>query len=50
MDAVAFMRTMTIVAEFPNTLRGMLESLTDVQLVPLFRLYSIVVETPVIMF
>ena len=48
--AVALTRTMTVVAAFPNTLRGIVVDATVVQEVPLLRLYSIAVDTPVITF
>jgi hypothetical protein len=41
---------MTVVAAFPIMLLGMLVPVTDVQVSPLLRLYSITVETPVIEF
>ena len=44
------MRTITVVSALPKTLRGIVVPLTDVQAAPLFKLYSIVLETPVIAF
>jgi hypothetical protein len=47
-DAVALVRTMTVVAALPNMVLGILVPETDSQDVPLLRLYSIADETPVI--
>lgn len=47
--AVALTRTMTVVATLPNELRGIVVAATDVHEDPLLRLYSIAVDTPVIM-
>jgi hypothetical protein len=49
-DAVALKRTKTVVAAVPNTLRARLDVLIDVHDIPLLRLYSIRLETPVIAF
>ena len=46
--SVAFVRTITVVAVLPNTLRGIVVPVADVQVFPSSRLYSIAVETPVI--
>ena len=47
---VALTRIRTVVAALPIMLRVMAVPLTVVHVVPLFRLYSIVFETPVIAF
>ena len=49
-EEVAFRRMRTVIAEFPNELRVRLVELMDFQVLPLSTLYSIVFETPVIMF
>ena len=48
-DAVALVRIMTVAAASPNKLRCKNDAVTFVQAAPLSRLYSIAVETPVIL-
>ena len=47
-DEVALKRIITVAASLPNTFRCRLDALTDVHVVPLSTLYSIVFEMPVI--
>ena len=47
---VAFTRIITVMAELPNTLRDRLVVVMAVQVAPPFRLYSILLETPIILF
>ena len=48
--AVALTRTKTVIEALPIALRGILDPVTDVQVVPPLRLYSIELDTPVIAF
>ena len=48
-DEVALVRTMTVLASLPIALRSIAVPLTEIHVVPSFRLYSIALDTPIIL-